>query len=74
VEGRPLRIFAPLLEMSKADIIRRGISLGLDYGLTHSCYDPRPDGRPCHHCDSCVMRAKGFSEVGIIDPLAKAGT
>jgi 7-cyano-7-deazaguanine synthase len=70
VEGRPLRIVAPLLEMSKADIIRRGISLGLDYGLTHSCYDPRPDGRPCRHCDSCVLRAKGFSEVGIIDPLA----
>jgi len=71
VEGRPLRILAPLLEMSKADIIRRGMSLGLDYGLTHSCYDPRPDGRPCGHCDSCVLRAKGFAEAGIVDPAAR---
>jgi 7-cyano-7-deazaguanine synthase len=69
VEGRPLRVLAPLLKMSKADIIRRGMSLGLDYGLTHSCYDPRPDGRPCGHCDSCVLRAKGFAEAGTIDPL-----
>src|SRR5262245_31057767 len=71
VEGRPLRILAPLLEMSKADIIRRGMALGLDYGLTHSCYDPRPDGRPCGHCDSCVLRAKGFAEAGIVDPAAR---
>jgi 7-cyano-7-deazaguanine synthase len=71
VEGRPLRILAPLLELSKADIIRRGLSLGLDYGLTHSCYDPRPDGRPCGRCDSCVIRARGFSEAGAIDPVTR---
>ena len=69
VQGRPLRILAPLLQLSKADIIRRGVSLGLDYGLTHSCYDPRPDGRPCGHCDSCVLRAKGFAEAGVPDPV-----
>ena len=68
VEGRPLRIVAPLLRLSKADIVRRGLSLDLDYGLTHSCYDPLPDGRPCGHCDSCILRAKGFSEAGIKDP------
>lgn len=68
VEGQPLRILAPLLQLSKADIIRRGVSLGVDYGLTLSCYDPRPDGRPCGHCDSCLLRAKGFSEAGAADP------
>jgi 7-cyano-7-deazaguanine synthase len=68
VEGRPLRILAPLLELSKADIIRRGVALGVDYGLTLSCYDPRPDGRPCGRCDSCQLRAKGFSEAGVADP------
>lgn len=68
VEGTPLRIFAPLLQLSKADIIRRGVALALDYGLTHSCYDPRPDGAPCGHCDSCVLRARGFAEAGIPDP------
>jgi len=68
VEGQPLRILAPLLELSKADIIRRGLSLGLDYGLTLSCYDPRPDGRPCGHCDSCQLRARGFSDAGVTDP------
>jgi 7-cyano-7-deazaguanine synthase len=70
VEGQPLRILAPLLHLSKADIIRRGASLGLDYGLTHSCYDPQPDGRPCGRCDSCRLRARGFAEAGIEDPLA----
>jgi len=55
--------------LSKADIIRRGKSLGLDYGLTHSCYDPAPDGRPCGHCDSCQLRAAGFAEAGMADPL-----
>jgi 7-cyano-7-deazaguanine synthase len=68
VEGRPLRILAPLLELSKADIIRRGVALGVDYGLTLSCYDPRPDGRPCGRCDSCQLRARGFSEAGASDP------
>ena len=69
VEGRPLSIHTPLLQLSKAEIIRLGLSLGLDYGLTHSCYDPRGDGRPCGHCDSCRLRAAGFAEVGATDPL-----
>jgi 7-cyano-7-deazaguanine synthase len=68
VEGQGLRIMAPLLQSSKADIIRRGLSLGVDYGLTLSCYDPRPDGRPCGRCDSCQLRARGFSEAGAADP------
>jgi len=70
VEGRQLRILAPLLRLTKAQIIRRGLSLGLDYGLTLSCYDPSSTGRPCGHCDSCRLRAKGFSEAGAIDPTA----
>ena len=69
VEGRPLRIHAPLITLSKADIIRLGLSLGLDYGKTHSCYDPLPDGRPCRHCDSCRLRAAGFAEAEAEDPL-----
>jgi 7-cyano-7-deazaguanine synthase len=69
VEGRRLRILAPLLQLSKAEIIRRGAALGLDYGLTHSCYDPQPDGRPCGRCDSCRLRARGFQESGHPDPL-----
>lgn len=68
VEGRPLRILAPLLELSKAEIIRRGLALGVDYGLTVSCYDPGPDGRPCGRCDSCRLRARGFAEAGATDP------
>ena len=69
VEGGRFRIHTPLIAMSKAAIIRHGNALGLDYGLTHSCYDPRPDGRPCGTCDSCVLRAKGFREAGIADPV-----
>jgi 7-cyano-7-deazaguanine synthase len=69
VEGTRFRVHTPLIAMSKADIIRRGVALGLDYGLTHSCYDPRPDGRPCGRCDSCVLRARGFREAGVADPL-----
>jgi 7-cyano-7-deazaguanine synthase len=69
VQGSALRILAPLVTMSKADIIRAGVELGLNYGLTHSCYDPTADGRPCGRCDSCRLRAKGFSEAGISDPL-----
>ena len=69
VEGGRFRIHTPLIAMSKAEIIRHGNALGLDYGLTHSCYDPRPDGRPCGTCDSCVLRAKGFREAGIADPV-----
>ncbi|MEO7271912.1 MAG: 7-cyano-7-deazaguanine synthase QueC [Vicinamibacterales bacterium] len=69
VEGRPLHIAAPLLQLSKADIIRQGLALGLDYGLTLSCYDPQPDGTPCGRCDSCRLRARGFAEAGAVDPL-----
>jgi 7-cyano-7-deazaguanine synthase len=68
VEGRPLRIVAPLLQLSKAEIIRLGMDLGLDYSLTHSCYSPAADGRPCGACDSCRLRAKGFAEAGSSDP------
>lgn len=69
VEGRPLRVHTPLIALSKAEIITLGRSLGLDYGLTHSCYDPQPDGRPCHHCDSCRLREAGFEAAGLVDPL-----
>jgi 7-cyano-7-deazaguanine synthase len=69
VEGRPLTVHTPLIDLSKAGIIRLGLSLGLDYGLTHSCYDPGPAGQPCGHCDSCRLRAAGFAEVGATDPL-----
>ena len=69
VEGRPLSIHTPLIDLSKAQIIELGLSLGLDYGLTHSCYDPLADGRPCGHCDSCRLRAAGFAEAGATDPL-----
>ena len=69
VLGARFHVHAPLLPMTKADIIRRGVELGLDYALTHSCYDPSPDGSPCHRCDSCVLRARGFAEAGIADPL-----
>ena len=71
VEGRQLRVYAPLLPLSKAAIIRLGLELGVDYAITHSCYDPLPDGRPCGHCDSCRLRAKGFEEAGVMDPLFK---
>jgi 7-cyano-7-deazaguanine synthase len=69
VEGSRFRVHTPLIAMSKAEIVRHGMALGLDYSLTHSCYDPRPDGRPCGTCDSCVLRAKGFREAGVPDPL-----
>ena len=69
VEGRQrLTIRTPLMEMTKAQIIQRGVELGVDYGLTLSCYDPAPDGTACSHCDSCLLRAKGFDEAGIRDP------
>jgi len=72
VEGARFRVHAPLLEMRKADIIRRGLALHLDYGLTHSCYDPYPSGAPCGRCDSCQLRAKGFAEAGARDPALSA--
>jgi 7-cyano-7-deazaguanine synthase len=70
VEGRQsLTIHAPLMYLTKAQIIKRGMELGVDYGLTSSCYDPAPDGKPCGQCDSCFLRRKGFRENGIDDPL-----
>ena len=69
VGGRSLRVWAPLQSLDKAAIIRVGTELGVDFGLTHSCYDPAPDGRPCGCCDSCRFRARGFEEAGIADPL-----
>ena len=69
IDGRRLTVRAPLLRMSKADIVLRGTALGLDYGLTHSCYDPLPAGGPCGRCDSCVLRARGFQSAGVVDPL-----
>src|SRR4051812_18140605 len=70
VEGVRFSVHTPLIAMTKADIIRAGLALGLDYELTHSCYDPAPDGAPCGTCDSCVLRAKGFAEAGVRDPLS----
>lgn len=69
VEGRQqLKIHTPLIELTKAQTIERGLELGVDYGLTHSCYDPRPDGRACGTCDSCLLRLRGFAELGLTDP------
>jgi 7-cyano-7-deazaguanine synthase len=68
VEHQEPRLVAPLLHMTKAEIIRRGTELGVDYSLTHSCYDPADDGRACAHCDSCLLRKKGFADAGINDP------
>jgi len=69
VEGARFRVHTPLITLSKAEIVRRGVELGLDYGLTHSCYDPAQSGGPCGRCDSCLIRAKGFREAGVADPL-----
>ena len=68
VEGRPLRVLAPLMRLSKGEIIRLGMDLGLDYSMTHSCYAPDDAGRACGRCDSCRLRAKGFAEAGLPDP------
>ena len=70
VEGHPIRVLAPLMEMSKAEIIRRGVELGVDYALTHSCYDPADDGRACGRCDACLLRRGGFEKAGVPDPTA----
>lgn len=70
VEGiNPYRIHAPLIALTKAQIIQQGVALGVDYRLTHSCYDPDPDGRSCGSCDSCLLRLKGFAEAGLTDPV-----
>lgn len=67
VEGNPMRIHAPLIDLTKPEIIREGLRLGVNYALTHSCYDP-VDSRPCGHCDSCQIRLKAFAELGMTDP------
>ena len=72
VEGARIQIHAPLIKMSKADIVRRAVELNVELGLTHSCYDPLPDGRACGECDSCRLRQKGFREAGVIDPIQYA--
>lgn len=72
VEGQPYKIHAPLMHLSKAEIIRQGLDLGVDYGLTHSCYDPTDEGLSCGYCDSCRLRLKGFADAGQTDPLSYA--
>src|ERR1700731_39124 len=72
VEGARLQIHAPLIRMSKVDIVRKAVELNVDLSLTHSCYDPVPDGRACGECDSCRLRRKGFNEAGIKDPIQYA--
>jgi 7-cyano-7-deazaguanine synthase len=74
VEGHQrLRIHTPLMQFSKAQIIHRGLELGVDYGLTLSCYDPSPDGSSCSQCDACLLRLRGFHEAGATDPIAYRG-
>jgi len=72
VEGRRFQIHTPLIKFSKAEIIRKAVKLGVDLSLTHSCYDPSPDGLACGECDSCLLRLKGFREAGIQDPIRYA--
>jgi 7-cyano-7-deazaguanine synthase len=73
VEGQPFAIHAPLIDLTKAEIIRRGVALGVDYAITHSCYDPDPRGRACGHCDSCLLRKRGFEQAGLADPTVYGG-
>lgn len=68
VTGSPYRIHVPLIQLTKAEIIERGVALGVDYGITHSCYDPDSEGRPCQRCDSCQIRTKAFESLGMTDP------
>lgn len=71
VDGQRIRIHAPLLHLTKPEIIARGMELGVDYGMTHSCYDPVVDGKPCQHCDSCLIRIAAFAELGMFDPAIR---
>jgi 7-cyano-7-deazaguanine synthase len=73
VEGSCFRVHAPLIEMTKAQIIQRGVALGIDYSVTHSCYDPLPGALACGRCDSCVIRRRGFFEAGVLDPTRYGG-
>ena len=68
IEKHEPRLIAPLIQMTKAQIIRRGVDLRVDYSLTHSCYDPDSQGRACGHCDSCILRRRGFEEATVPDP------
>ncbi|MEY2528985.1 MAG: 7-cyano-7-deazaguanine synthase, partial [Verrucomicrobiota bacterium] len=72
VEGTRFRVHSPLISMSKAEIIRKGTELGVDFSLTHSCYDPTPDGLACGECDSCRIRLEGFRAAGLVDPIRYA--
>jgi len=69
VSGTPIKVRAPLISMSKAEIIREGMRLGVDFSFTHSCYDPTPEGSACGHCDSCLLRRQGFRDAGLVDPI-----
>jgi 7-cyano-7-deazaguanine synthase len=71
-DGRALTIHTPLIHLTKAEIIRRGLSLGVDYSITSTCYDPTPQGHACGHCDACRLRLKGFAEAGLADPAPYA--
>jgi 7-cyano-7-deazaguanine synthase len=72
VSGASIKVHAPLISMSKAEIIREGMRLGVDFSLTHSCYDPMPEGLACGHCDSCLLRRQGFRDAGLVDPIPYA--
>jgi 7-cyano-7-deazaguanine synthase len=74
VEGNELRIHTPLIDLTKAQTVELGTRLGVDYSLTSSCYDPDGQGRPCGHCDSCLLRLKGFADAGLSDPLEYQGS
>ena len=69
VEGRPIEIRAPLIDLTKSEIIKRGLELGVDYSITHTCYDPAEDGRACRECDACRIREKAFAALGLSDPI-----
>jgi 7-cyano-7-deazaguanine synthase len=73
IEGSPYNIQTPLIDLTKAQIIEQGVALGVDYGLTHSCYDPTSEGLSCGQCDSCRLRLKGFAEAGLKDPVSYVG-
>lgn len=68
VEGQAITVHAPLIELTKVQIIERGLALGVDYAMTHTCYDPTPEGKPCEHCDACLLRIAAFKSLGMTDP------